>query len=152
MRTVDQPAEILLVEDSPDDTAFFVHTLGKSGVGARLHVVGDGAEALDFIRQTGRYVSSPAAVFLRLIVLDLKLPKLDGLQVLEAVKTDKCIRTIPVVVLSSSLEARDLAESYRLGANSYILKPMDFDQYGECVRALLRYWLDYNRTPKVLSQ
>lgn len=144
MHIADQPAEILLVEDSPDDTAFFVHTLGKSGVSARLHVVADGAEALDFIR-------SLAAQPLRLIVLDLKLPKVDGLQVLEVVKTDQRLRTIPVVVLSSSVEARDLAESYCLGANSYILKPMDFDQYGECVRALLRYWLDYNRTPKILS-
>lgn len=148
MHAAEQPVEILLVEDSPDDTAFFVHTLAKAGVTARLHVVADGAEALEFFfnadGRSERIIARPP----RLVVLDLKLPKVDGLEVLRKLKSDPRTQAIPVVVLSSSVEERDLAASYRLGANSYILKPMDFDQYGECVQILVRYWLQVNRTSK----
>jgi CheY-like chemotaxis protein len=141
------PVEILLVEDSPDDSAFFVHALAKAGVKARLHVVVDGAQALEyFFGDAGDAVRS--ASLPRLVVLDLKLPKVDGLEVLRTLKTNPRTQPIPVVVLSSSLEERDLAASYRLGANSYILKPMDFDHYGDCVRTLARYWVEINRTPK----
>lgn len=147
MVTLEPAVEILLVEDSPDDSAFFVHALAKAGVKARLHVVADGAEALEFFfGTTGSAIRSASQP--RLVVLDLTLPKVDGLEVLRTLKTDPRTRLIPVVVLSSSLEERDLAASYRLGANSYILKPMNFDHYGECVRTLVRYWVEVNRTPK----
>lgn len=148
MQTTEPLVEILLVEDSPDDTAFFVHTLTKAGVTARLHIVADGAEALNYFFPATGQADSATPPLPRLIVLDLKLPKVDGLEVLRALKSNPRTQTIPVVVLSSSVEERDLAASYRLGANGYVLKPMDFDQYGECMRTLVRYWLQYNRTPK----
>lgn len=144
----DQAAEILLVEDSPDDVAFFFRTFEKAGFTARLRAVPDGAEALDFLFATGRYAGRNRALRPRLVVLDLKLPKLSGLEVLRRLKTDPETRTIPIVVLSSSQEERDLIESYALGANSYIVKPMDFGQFGDSVRALGQYWLQFNQTPK----
>lgn len=146
MDPTDQPAEILLIEDSPDDAAFFVHTFARTGVNARLEVLADGALALEYFfgADGTRHISRPP----KLIVLDLKLPKVDGLEVLRALKADARTKSIPVVVLSSSLEERDLAASYRLGVNSYVVKPMDFDQYGDAVRTLARYWLQFNQTSK----
>lgn len=141
-------AEILLVEDSPDDVSFFVHTLVKAGLAARLQVLPDGAEALEFIFRTGRHAQRNAANRPKVIVLDLKLPKVDGLEILRRLKADPRTRTIPVVVLSSSQEERDLLESYELGVNSYIVKPMDFAEFGESVRLLGQYWLQFNQTPK----
>jgi CheY-like chemotaxis protein len=139
--------EILLVEDSPDDVAFFVRTLEKAGLGTRLHAIPDGAEALDFIFGTGRYANRTTSPRPKVIILDLKLPKVSGLEILRRLKTDAKTRTIPVVVLSSSQEERDLVESYALGANSYIVKPMDFDAFGASVRTLGQYWLQFNQTP-----
>jgi two-component system response regulator len=141
-------AEILLVEDSPDDVAFFVHTFEKARLTARLHVIPDGAEALEFVFCTGRYASRNLANRPKVIILDLKLPKVSGLEVLRRLKTDPRTRTIPVVVLSSSQEERDLVESYDLGVNSYIVKPMDFDEIGASVRMIGQYWLQFNQTPK----
>lgn len=148
MRNPEKAAEVLLIEDSPDDAAFFVHTMAKAGVSARLHVVCDGAEALDFVFATGSYASRDQSDQPKLIVLDLKLPKVDGLGVLRALKSDPRTQHIPVVVLSSSQEGRDLSASYRLGVNSYLVKPMDFDQFGETVRTLARYWLQFNQPTK----
>jgi two-component system, response regulator len=141
-------AEILLVEDSPDDVAFFVHTFEKARLAARLHVIPDGAEALEFVFCTGRYASRNASNRPKVIILDLKLPKVSGLEVLRRLKADPRTRTIPVVVLSSSQEERDLVESYEIGVNSYIVKPMDFDEIGASVRMLGQYWLQFNQTPK----
>jgi two-component system response regulator len=143
----DPTAEILLVEDSPDDVAFFRRTLEKAGLNARLHSVPDGAEALNLVFATGAYADRISHFRPRLIILDLKLPKVDGIEVLRRLKSDPTTRTIPVVVLSSSREERDLLESYALGANSYIVKPMDFDEFGNSVRALGQYWLQFNQTP-----
>jgi two-component system response regulator len=138
--------EILLVEDSPDDVAFFVRTLDKAGLGARLHTVKDGAEALEFIFDAGDNAARLHALRLKVIILDLKLPKVSGLEVLRRLKADPQTRKIPVVILSSSQEERDLIESYQLGVNSYVVKPMDFDAFGTSVRALCQYWLQFNQT------
>ena len=141
-------AEILLIEDSPDDVAFFEHTFQKIGLAVAVRVVADGAEALEFISCTGRYAGRSATHHLKLIVLDLKLPKVDGLEVLRRLKSESQSWNIPIVVFSSSQEERDLIASYKLGVNSYVVKPMDFDQFSKSVRQICEYWLDLNQTPK----
>lgn len=143
----DEIPEILLVEDSADDVAFFKRTLEKAGLGARLHTLPDGAAALEFI--FGPHPQAPinSLARLKLIILDLKLPKVGGLEVLHRLKDHPQTRTIPIVILSSSQEERDLIECYKLGANSYIVKPMDFDAFGTSVRMLCQYWLQFNQTP-----
>lgn len=145
----DGVVEILLVEDSPDDVAFLVRTFDKASLTARLHVVTDGKEALDFVFCTGSYANRNPANRPKVIFLDLKMPKVGGLEVLRRLKTDPATAMIPVVVLSSSVEERDLVESYRSGVNSYIVKPMDFDQFAHTVRMIGRYWLEMNQTPKL---
>lgn len=145
----DQAVEILLVEDSPDDVAFFIHTFKKAGLTTQLHSLPDGAEALEYIFGTGRHADRNINNHPKVIFLDLKLPKVNGLEVLRRLKSDPVTRTIPVVVLSSSQEERDLIESYNLGANSYIVKPMDFDEFGTSVRMLGLYWINFNQTPKL---
>lgn len=139
--------EILLVEDSLDDVAFFVRTLERAGLGARLHAVHDGAEALAFIFGDNQPVTPARVLRLKVIILDLKLPKVSGLEVLRRLKNAPQTRQIPVVILSSSQEERDLIESYQLGVNSYVVKPMDFDAFGASVRTLCQYWLQFNQTP-----
>jgi two-component system, response regulator len=143
----DRDIEILVVEDSADDATFIRHSLEAANLGAGLRIARDGVEAL--IAIFGAEDASVAPITRpKLIVLDLKLPKIDGLDLLRRLKSNPLTRTIPVVILSSSQEARDLVESYRLGVNSYLVKPMDFDEFGESVRALGRYWLNFNQTPK----
>jgi CheY-like chemotaxis protein len=144
----EETAEILLVEDSRDDADFFAHTFEKARLAARLHVIPDGAEALEFVFCAGRYASRSLSNRPKIIILDLKLPKVSGLEVLRQLKTDPRTRTIPVVILSSSQEERDLIESYEIGVNSYLVKPMDFDEFGQSVRMLGEYWLRFNQTPK----
>ncbi len=134
----DHAVEILLVEDNPDDVEFFVHTFAKAGLAARLHIVRDGAEALDFVFGNGDNAIRNSNSRPKVIILDLKLPKVDGLAVLQRLKGDPHTRTIPVVVLSSSQEERDLVRSYELGANSYVVKPMDFDEFGHSIQMLGR--------------
>ena len=144
----DESAEILLVEDSPDDVEFFAHTFNKAGLAARLRVIPDGAEALEYILCTGRHAGRNPASRPKVIILDLKLPKVDGLEVLRRLKADPRARAIPVVILSSSQEERDLIESYEIGVNSYIVKPMNFDEFGRSVRMLGQYWLQFNQPSK----
>lgn len=144
----EEAAEILLVEDSRDDVDFFAHTFDKTRLAARLHVIRDGAEVLEFIFCTGRYAARNPANRPKVMILDLKLPKVGGLEVLRQLKADSRTRTIPVVILSSSQEERDLIESYELGVNSYIVKPMDFGEFSKSVRVLVEYWLEFNQTPK----
>jgi two-component system, response regulator len=145
---LDQTAEILLVEDSFDDAAFFTRMFNKADLPATLHVATDGREALDFVYGTGDHADRSAGSRPRVIFLDLNLPKLNGLEVLRHLKNDPGTRAIPVVVLTSSEEECDLIESYELGANSYLVKPMDFDRLGESVRKASQYWLELNQTPK----
>jgi len=142
------PVEILLVEDNPQDAEMTIRALKKHNLANRIHHVIDGAEALNFLFATGSYGDRKVEDRPKVILLDLKLPKVDGLEVLKKVKADERTRTIPVVVLTSSKEERDMVESYRLGTNSYIAKPVDFDQFVEAIRQMGLYWLILNRYPR----
>jgi len=141
------PVEILLVEDNPSDEELTIHTLRANHLANNIQIVRDGAEALDFIFRTGAFADRATDEFPKVILLDLKLPKVDGLEVLRRVRDDPSTRSIPVVVLTSSREESDIVESYRLGVNSYIVKPVDFKQFAEMVTQLGLYWLLLNQPP-----
>lgn len=141
--------EILLVEDNPNDVELALHALKKHNLTNHIEIARDGAEALDFLFATGSHAGRKVENGPRVVLLDLKLPKIDGLEVLRRVKADPRTRSIPIVVLTSSREERDIVESYELGVNSYITKPVDFDQFTEAVRHLGYYWLLLNQPPKV---
>lgn len=141
------PVDILLVEDNPDDVELTVRALKKHNLANNMTTVSDGEEALDFIFARGSFAGRAMAHTPKLILLDLKLPKIDGLEVLRHVKADERTKPIPVVVLTSSKEERDIVESYRLGVNSYIVKPVDFDKFVESVCELGLYWLLLNQPP-----
>jgi two-component system, response regulator len=146
---LEEPLEILLVEDNPNDGELAMHALKKHNLANRIQVVRDGAEALDYVFARGEFSHRDINQIPRLVLLDLKLPKVDGLEVLRQIKADPRTRKIPVVVLTSSREERDVVESYDLGVNSYILKPVDFQQFSEAVRTIGLYWLLLNQPPKV---
>jgi len=139
-----RPIDILLVEDNPGDVRLTVEGLKESKVRNNLHVARDGVEAMAFLRREGQHIG---AVRPDLILLDLNLPRMDGREVLLEIKSDAKLKTIPVVVLTSSHEERDIVESYRLGVNSYITKPVDFEQFTEAVRTLGMYWVLLNQQP-----
>ena len=139
--------EILLVEDNPNDVELTLHALGRHNVTNRIEVVRDGAEALEFLFCTGAYADREIENSPKLILLDLRLPKVDGLGVLRRIREDPRTRRTPVTVLSSSREEPDIAKAYELGANSYIIKPVDFEQFTEAVRQLGLYWLLLNVPP-----
>lgn len=141
------PVEILLVEDNPDDVELTLHALRTNHVTNRIHVARDGAEALDFIFARGPHAGRNLKEGPRVILLDLKLPKVDGLEVLRQIKDHQDTRQIPVVILTSSKEERDVVRSYQLGVNSYIVKPIDFAQFAESVRQLGLYWIILNQPP-----
>lgn len=143
---------ILLVEDNPNDELLTVRALKKCGFDRGLVVARDGAEALDYLFATGRDGGREAAGVPRVILLDLKLPKVDGFDVLRRVREDERTRHIPIVVLSSSIEERDLAASYELGANSYVRKPVNFDSFVEAMRYLGTYWLTLNEVARRRGQ
>ncbi len=143
----DKPVEILLVEDNPNDVELTLLALQDNNLTNPIHVARDGAEALEFIFATGAYAGRNVNQIPKVILLDLKLPKVDGLEVLRCIKGDPRTRTIPVVVLTSSREERDIVESYELGVNSYITKPVDFEQFTAAVRTLGMYWLLLNQPP-----
>lgn len=138
--------DILLVEDNPTDVELTMRALRKAGAAGSVHVASDGAEALDALFQQGRYSDAPR-LRPRVIVLDLKLPKIDGHEVLRRVKADPALRTIPVVILTSSAEDRDVARGYELGVNSYVVKPVEFDAFVEAVSTLGTYWQSVNHGP-----
>ena len=143
-----RPVEILLVEDNPYDVELTLHALKRNNITNQVHVVRDGVEALDFLFGTGQYAGRNTDEVPKIILLDLKLPKIDGLEVLQRIKDDPRTRLIPVVVLTSSREDRDVITSYNLGVNSYIVKPVDFQQFTDAVRELGFYWLLLNQPPQ----
>ena len=138
---------ILLVEDNPDDEALTLRALKKNDIRNQVVVARDGAQALEYLFGTGERKEGDPEVLPELVLLDLKLPRVDGLEVLRRIRADERTRLLPVVILTSSKEQRDLVEGYGLGANSYIRKPVDFGQFVEAVRQLGLYWLVLNETP-----
>jgi len=138
---------ILLVEDNPDDEVLTLRAFERNGLANEIVVTRDGAEALDYLFAIGRFADRDLAVVPTLILLDLKLPKVDGLEVLKRLRDDSRTCALPVVILTSSREEQDLVESYRLGANSYVRKPVDFDHFVEAARQLGLYWLVLNEPP-----
>jgi two-component system response regulator len=142
---------ILLVEDNPDDELLAIRALKKNNIANTIDVARDGAEALDYLFCEGNYADRDPAHKPQVILLDLKLPKIDGLTVLQRIRDNEATRVLPVVILTSSDEERDLIESYSLGANSYVRKPVDFDQFTEAIRQLGLYWLVLNVLPPKLN-
>ena len=142
----EQSIEILLVEDNPNDEMLALHAFKKHNLANKVHVVRDGVEALEYVFCTGAYVDR---VFEnpRVILLDKKLPLVDGMEVLRQIRSDPRTHLVPVVMLTSSAEDRDIIESYELGVNSYIVKPVDFEQFSETARQLGYYWLLINKPP-----
>ena len=140
--------EILLVEDNPEDAELTMRTLRKRNLANRLHHVEDGAAALDFLFGRGQFSGRDVNTRPKVVLLDLKLPKVNGLEVLRTMKEDPRTRNVPVVVITSSKEDRDLDEAYRLGANSYVVKPVDFNQFSEAVGQLGLYWVLINEVPR----
>lgn len=139
--------EVLLVEDNPDDAELILRALEKSDLTHKLHHVDDGAKALDFMFGSGVYAMRYAAPLPRVVLLDLKLPKVDGLEVLRRLKSDSRTRRVPIVVLTSSNEPSDIGFSYDFGTNSYIVKPVDFAELTAIVSAVGAYWLAHNQIP-----
>jgi two-component system, response regulator len=141
------PVQMLLAEDSPSDADLILASMARDGYAGSVHVVHDGVEALDFVFCRGDYADRDQEPRLRVIVLDVKLPKVDGFEVLREVKADERTRLIPVVMLTSSNIDSDVARGYELGANSYVQKPVDFERLRRTVRHLGLYWMTMNEQP-----
>lgn len=139
---------ILLVEDNPDDEVLTLRALRKHNISSEVVVARDGVEALDFLFGTGAHAGRDLHLMPKLILLDLKLPKVDGLEVLRQLRDAQHTRLLPVVVFTSSNEEQDILECYNLGVNSYIRKPVDFNQLSETLHLIGTYWLQFNLTPK----
>jgi two-component system response regulator len=135
---------ILLVEDNPDDEALTLRAFRKNNITNEIVVARDGVEAIDYLFSTGIHADRPADAVPQVILLDLKLPRMDGLEVLRRIRADERTKLLPVVVLTSSKEEQDLVESYRIGCNSYVRKPVNFDEFMEAARQLGMYWLLLN--------
>jgi len=139
--------EILLVEDNANDVELTLHALAKHNLANKIHVVRDGEEAMDFLFCRGPFSERTFDNPPKVVLLDLKLPKIDGLEILRALKSDPRTRAVPVVVMTSSLQQRDMVDSYHLGVNSYIQKPINFGEFQEVIRQLGYYWLAVNQPP-----
>ena len=142
---------ILLVEDNPDDEALTLRALQKNNILNEVVVARDGAEALDFLFGTGRYTGRDLGIMPEVILLDINLPKINGLEVLEKIRANERTRLLPVVILTTSNEEQDKIRSYTLGANSFIRKPVDFQQFSEAIRQLGVYWLLLNQSPPAVK-
>ena len=140
--------EVLLVEDNDDDANLAIRALKKNNLANNLYRVEDGEEALEYIFGTNRYEGREVNYAPKVILLDLKMPKVDGLEVLKAIRNDERTKLIPVVVMTSSKEDRDITESYQLGVNSYIVKPVDFNKFANAVKDIGYYWLILNQPYK----
>jgi two-component system response regulator len=144
---INEHVEILLVDDSPADIELTVHVLRQNQLASNIHVAEDGKEALDFIFCRGAHSDRSATDPPRVILLDLKLPKIDGLEVLKAIRSSERTRAIPVVVFTSSKEQRDLIDGYKLGTSAYIQKPVDFEQFRHAIKEIGKFWLISNQPP-----
>jgi CheY-like chemotaxis protein len=143
-----EQAEILLVEDNPADAEMTLRALRRNNLANKVHWVKDGQEALDFMFRAGTSGDAIRQAEPKMILLDIKMPKVDGIEVLRRLKADERTRAVPVVVMTSSNEERDVVESYRLGVNSYIVKPVQFERFLETVAKIGLYWLITNRVPR----
>lgn len=143
----ESPIDLLLIEDTPSDVALTLHAFRKHRLADHVQVLRDGAEALEFIFCTGAYAERDMTDMPKVILLDLKLPLVSGLEVLRQIRADSRTQCIPVVMLTSSREDRDILESYQLGANSYIVKPVDFEPFSDAMRMIGTYWLLLNQLP-----
>jgi two-component system response regulator len=148
----DEAVEILLVEDDPDDVKLILHTFSKINIGNHVHVVTDGAAALDFIFCTGPYASRSMDNPPKVVLLDINLPKVNGLEVLRRVRADPRTTGLRIVLLTSSREDSDLVEGYLNHANSYVVKPVDFEGFGKAIRELGLYWLLLDQTPRTVPK
>jgi two-component system response regulator len=140
---------ILLVEDNPDDMDLTIRAFKKNNISNKVIVAKDGVEALDYLRGTGMYAGRDARDLPVVVLLDLNLPKINGLEILRSIRQDERTSIVPVVILTSSVEQKDVVEGYKLGANSYIRKPVDFEQFSEAVKLLGLYWILWNEAPVV---
>jgi two-component system, response regulator len=138
---------ILLVEDNPDDVKLTLRALEKNRIANSVEIASDGVDALDYLFGSGRFAGRDTSVMPQVILLDLKMPRMDGLEVLRRIRADEKTKLLPVVVLTTSNEDKDRVESYKLGANSYVRKPVDFIQFAEAVKQLGLYWLVVNEAP-----
>jgi two-component system, response regulator len=138
---------ILLAEDNPDDVKLTLRALQKNNILNEVIVAEDGVEALDYLFGTGKFAGRDAGLLPQVVLLDLKMPRIDGLEVLQRIRADERTKLLPVVVLTTSSEDKDRVESYKLGANSYVRKPVDFNQFADAVRQLGLYWLVLNEGP-----
>lgn len=143
--------EILLIEDNPHEAELTIRGLRKYNLANKLVHIDDGEEALDFIFAKGNYANNKKRIQPKLILLDLKLPKVDGLEILKRVKTNESTKTIPVVILTSSKEEKDIIESYKIGVNSYIVKPVNFDSFISAVADAGLYWVLLNQNPQTVK-
>jgi two-component system, response regulator len=139
--------EILLVDDSPEDVELCVRSLRRSNISNEIHIAEDGVEALDFLFCRGAFKDRTFSNPPKLVLLDLKLPKVDGLEVLKGLRSDPRTRAIPVVILTSSREQRDVIDGYNLGVNAYIQKPVDFEKFAETIREIGMFWVVLNQSP-----
>lgn len=142
-----EEVEILLVEDNPNDVELTLMTLKKHNLANKVQVVNDGAEALEYIFATGAYAHRKIEETPKVVFLDLKLPKVDGIEVLRKIKSDERTKLTPVIVLTSSQEEQDIVKSYKLGVNSYVVKPVEFENFARAVSELGLYWLLLNKPP-----
>lgn len=143
---MDSHYEIVLIEDNPIDAELALKGLKKSGIEARVRLIHDGAEALDYFFGTGKYSKREAFLLPKMVLLDLKIPKVSGLEVLELIRSNRFTKTIPIIIFSSSLVQKDIDEAYKKGANSYLTKPMNYGDYCRLLNTVCEYWLTNNIT------
>jgi len=144
------PVEILLIEDNPNDAALALRALTRKHLVNRIEVIDDGADALDYLFHRGKYADRISLALPRVIFLDLKLPKVDGLEILKEIRENEQTRKLPVVIVSSSREDPDISRAYELGANSYVVKPVDFETFIKVISEIGMYWLLLNEPPKIM--
>ena len=143
---MDKIDQIVLIEDNPLDSELAIKALRKGGANGNIRVLSDGAEALDYFFSMGKYKGRTAIELPRFVLLDLKIPKVSGLEVLDLIRSNRFTNTIPVIVFSSSAVPSDINEAYKKGANAYLVKPIDFEEYSSVLKSVVEFWLSFNKT------